>query len=138
FLAALVLADASAHAQIAGDTLRLSDLQRAAIQRDARGRQPRALAEQSRLRTETILADRRPALTVESQAQYQSNVAHLSIALPGGVSVPSPAHDSYDAHLAAQQRLFDPTIAPRLAAEQAQLALSASQVRTAQHTLRQN
>ena len=90
----------------------LGALQDSAVLRDPRGRELALLAAQSRLRLQNLTAERRPTLSLEGQAQYQSDVARIPITLPGGVKVPTPPHDTYDAHLAAGQRLYDPSIAP--------------------------
>jgi outer membrane protein TolC len=137
YVAALLVASAADVGAQASDTLRLADLQSAAVQRDARATQSALLARQSSLRTATIGADRRPTLTIEGVAQYQSDVTRISLALPG-VSVSTPPHDTYDARLIAQQKLFDPSIAPRLAVEGAQLDASRAQLATSLYSLRQN
>jgi outer membrane protein TolC len=142
-VAALVLSlavssiPATAVAQAAGDTLRLTDLQAAALRRDPRDAQSALLARQSELRAETIEAERKPSLTVEGLAQYQSDVTQFPLVLPG-VSIPTPPHDTYDARIVAQQRILDPTRAPRLAVENAQLAASRAQVATSLYSLRQD
>jgi outer membrane protein TolC len=118
------------------DTLRLADLQAAALRRDPRELQSAILAQQSRLRAENIRADRNPSLVIEGVAQYQSDVTRLGLSVPG-VSVPTPPHDTYDARLVAQQRVYDPTRAPRLAVENAQLAMSRAALATTLYTNRQ-
>ena len=120
----------------AADSVRLGALQVSAIQHDPRLRELDLLARQSRNRLQNIDAERRPALSVESQAQYQSDVAHIQLALPG-VSIPTPAHDTYDAHLGAQQKLFDPTTAARRSLESAQLAESEARLRVVLYPVRQ-
>ncbi len=120
------------------DTVQLGDLQASAVQRDPRGRELELLAAQSRLRQQNLDAERRPTLAVESQAQYQSDVARIPIVLPGGVSPPVPSHDTYDAHVAAQQKLYDPGLGARRAVEDAQLAESQARLRAALFGLRQN
>jgi outer membrane protein TolC len=138
--ALVMFASASgAHAQSpASDTLRLGPLQSSALQRDPRGRELELLSAQSKLRQKNLDAEQRPSLSVESQAQYQSDVARIPITLPGGVSPPVPPHDTYDAHVVAQQRIFDPSVAPRRAVEDAQLAESQSRLRVALFGVRQN
>ncbi len=121
----------------AADTLRLGALHASAARRDPRTRELELLQAQSRLRQRSLDMETRPSLALESQALYQSDVARLPIALPGGVSVPTPPHDTYDARLAAQQKLFDPTRGSRRAIESAQLAESRARVRTALHGVRQ-
>ncbi len=120
------------------DSLRLSVLQDSAVMRSPRGRELELLLEQSRLRQRNLNAERLPTLTVEGQAQYQSDVAHLPVTLPGGLSVPTPSKDTYDAHVAAGEKIFDPTIGPRRAVEDAQLAESQARLRAQLYPLRQN
>lgn len=120
----------------APDTLRLADLQASAMRRDPRDAAPALLARQAQLRAATIRAEDRPTLTLEGVAQYQSDVTRFALALPG-VSVPTPPHDTYDARVVAQQRIFDPTRRARLAVENAQLDASRAQVATSLYTLRQ-
>lgn len=126
-----------AHTQTAADTLRLGLLQESAIRRDPRGRELDLLAAQSELRLRNLAAERLPTLSVEGQAQYQSDVARFPITLPGGVSPPSPPHDAYDARIVAQQLIHDPSAAARRAVEGAQLAASQARVRTTLFPLRQ-
>jgi outer membrane protein TolC len=128
---------AAAVAQAPADSLHLADLQNAALRRDPREAQAALLARQSRLRAANIEADRNPTLGLEGVAQYQSDVTRIGLALPG-VSIPTPPHDTYDARLVAQQRLFDPTRAPRLAVEDAQLASSQAALATSLYGNRQS
>jgi len=124
--------------QPAADTLRLGALTTSALSRDPRGRELELLSAQSKLRQKSLDAESKPTLSVESMAQYQSDVARIPITLPGGVSPPTPPHDTYDARLAAQQRLYDPALAPRRAVEDAQLAESQARLRVSLFGLRQN
>ncbi len=144
---ALLAPVARAHSQIpvsdtvkplTADSLRLGALQDTAVMRDPRGRELALLTEQSRLRQQNITAEQRPTLTVEGQAQYQSDVARIPIALPGGISPPTPQHDTYDAHLAAGQRLYDPSVGARRAMEDAQLLESQARLRAELYPVRQN
>ena len=126
-------------AQLAGrDSLPLGALQDSAVLRDPRGRELALLTAQSRLRLQNLTAEKRPTLSLEGQAQYQSDVARIPITLPGGVKVPTPPHDTYDAHLAAGQRLYDPSIGARRAVEDAQLAESQARLRATLFPVRQN
>jgi outer membrane protein TolC len=137
--AALILAPyAGLHAQASPDSLRLSAVQDSALLRDPRGRELALLIQQSRLRQQNLSAELRPKLTLEGQAQYQSDVARLPITLPGGNSPPVPPHDTYDAHLAASQTLYDPSFGARRAVEDAQLAVSEARLRAELYPLRQN
>lgn len=134
---ALALASASfsvARAQATADSLRLPALRAAALNQDPRAAQLELLSSQSVLRLADINADRRPALSFESQAQYQSDVASIPLSLPG-VTVPKPSNDTYDAHLNATQRIYDPASASRRAVERAQTAESQARVRTALYSI---
>jgi outer membrane protein TolC len=132
-----VLAFAGAAPSLAAqntDSLRLSVLHAAAAAADPRSAQFGLQAAASELRMRNIAAERLPALTANGQAQYQSDGTSFSPNIPpgsplAGFAFPTPPHDTYDAHAEARQSLYDPTIAPRRAAERAQLALSQAQVR---------
>jgi outer membrane protein TolC len=146
-LIALLAPSLAAHAQVpvgdssqlsARDSLPLGALQDSAVLRDPRGRELALLVAQSRLRQQNLTAERRPTLSLEGQAQYQSDVARIPITLPGGLKVPTPPHDTYDAHLAAGQRIYDPSIGARRAVEDAQLAESQARLRAALFPVRQN
>jgi outer membrane protein TolC len=130
----LSLSNAQSSAQ---DTVRLGALHFSAVRQDPRGRELELLAAQSRLRQKNIDAEARPSLSAESAAQYQSEVARVPIALPG-LTLPVPAHDTYDAKIIAQQRLYDPTLASRRAVEDAQLAEAQSRIRASLFLVRQN
>ncbi len=121
-------------AQGAGDSLRLADLRAAALNSDPRSGQIELLAAQSSLRLRNIAAEQRPAFSIESYGQYQSDVPNIPVNLPG-VSFPRPKHDTYDASLAVQQRLYDPLIAPRRAVERAEMEESQARVRIALYGL---
>ncbi|MEO5902478.1 MAG: TolC family protein [Gemmatimonadaceae bacterium] len=120
----------AARAQTPADSLRLPALRATALSQDPRAAQLELLASQSALRLRDINADRRPALSFESQAQYQSDVAMIPLTLPG-VTLPKPPHDTYDAHLNATQRIYDPASPSRRAVERAQTAESQARVLTA-------
>ncbi len=123
---------------LAPDTLRLGALHTSAGLRDPRANELQLLAAQSRLRQRNIDTELRPTMLAESQAQYQSDVARIPLVLPGGLTPPVPSHDTYDARLVAQQKLFDPSRAPRRAVEDAQLAESQARLRVALFGVRQN
>jgi outer membrane protein TolC len=118
------------------DTLRLADLQAAALRRDPRDKQANLITQQSLLRTAGIKAERHPTLTIEGVTQYQSDVTRIALSVPGG-TVPTPPHDTYDARLVGQQRVYDATRAPRLAVEDAQWAASRAALETTLYTNRQ-
>lgn len=117
------------------DTLRLAELLEAAAARDPRQRQFAYLRTASELRQGDIAAERLPGLTGQGMAQYQSDVTTIPIRLPN-VTLPIPPHDTYDAHLLAQERLYDPSFAPRVAVERAALVESEARLRTTLYALR--
>jgi outer membrane protein TolC len=118
------------------DSLRLGALHADAERLDPRQRQIALNASASDLRLRNIAAARRPTIAASGQAQYQSAVTKIAIPVQG-LSIPTPSHDTYDAHVNAQQSLIDPTIAPKLAVERAQLSESQAQVRTTVFARRQ-
>lgn len=119
-LLALATSTVTAHAQ---DTLRLADLQAAAVARDPRGAQVKLIRDQTARRLENIRSERLPSLTVNAQAQHQSDVT--SVPLPGAIM---PFKDTYDAGLGARLRLLDPSRAPRRVVEEAQASEAAARV----------
>jgi outer membrane protein TolC len=121
-------------AQTTTDSLRLSALRVAAASGDPRAAQLELLASQSALRIRNINAELKPSLSLDGLAQYQSDVAGLNVDLPG-IKLPKPTNDTYDARLGALQRIYDPSIRPRRAAEQAQLAESRARVKSAIYSL---
>lgn len=120
------------------DTVQLADLQSDAVQHDPRARQLQLLTAQSALRQQDIDATRLPTIGASAQAQYQSQVITIPFQLPNGATIPVPWRDTYDAHLSAQQPLYDPTVNARRGVERAQLAASEASVRSSLFTLRQN
>ena len=117
------------------DTIRLGALHQRALAADPREAQRALVLAQARLRTANIDADRRPTLAFESHAQYQSDVARIPVALPG---TNPPPHDTYDARLAATQRLYDPTVGSRRALERAQLGAATARIDVTLHAVRQH
>lgn len=111
-----------------GDTISLGRLHAHAAAADPRHVQRDLLAAQSRLRERNLGAELRPSFALESQAQYQSDVARIPAAIPGAGS---PPHDTYDARLSAAQRIWDPTRAARRRLERATLAQGLARVETA-------
>lgn len=116
----------------AGPTATLAALQDSAEAHNPRVRQMTLLARQSELRRRNIAGELLPAFALESQAQYQSDVARVP--LPGA---PSPPHDTYDARVVLTQRVFDPSLAARRNLERAQLAHSQAALRSTLYTTRQ-
>ncbi len=127
----------NAQQTIAGDSLSLGIAQVQAVAADPRGRQLELQARQSALRLRTLATSWYPALSINGQGQYQSDVTGFSAALPPNLHIPTQPHDTYDGHVNAQQPILDPTISPREALERTQLAESESQVRATLFGLRQ-
>ena len=115
----------------------LATLQQAAVDTDPRLRQLQLLLSQSELRLRNIKAQRLPAVAIDGQVQYQSDVAHLTSAPPGVGTLFSPPKDTYDAGVRVEQRLLDATVDAQDALERAQLAESQARVRSTLFALRQ-
>jgi outer membrane protein TolC len=133
---------AAAHAQQSSwsgprDSVRLSALLQQAVATDPRQRQFQLSAAASALRLGNIDADQKPTLAVAGQAQYQSAVTTIPVRVPN-ITIPTPPYDTYDAHLNAQQPLVNPTVAPRRAAERAQLAETQAELRVTLFGVRQD
>ncbi len=118
-------------------TFELAALQQAAIASDPRMQQLQLLMDQSVLRLRNIAVGRRPAIGVEGQAQYQSDVPRAPLTLPGGQPLFSPSKATFDAAFRVDQRLFDSTLNAQGALERAQLAEQQARVRTTLFGLRQ-
>jgi len=125
-------------ARAPADSLRLGALQEAAVMRDPRGRELAILNEQSRLRQANLRAERLPTITVQWHAQYQSDVPTVPVRIPGAPPFPEPPKDTYDAHVAAGQTVYDPTIGARRAVEDAQLVEEQARLRAQLYPLRQD
>ena len=126
---AAIASSAIASAQQPGDSLRLREATSAALGADPRQRQIGLHASASDLRIRNILASRLPQISGNGQAQYQSTVTRIAVPIPG-ITIPSPSRDTYDAHVNAQESIFDPTLSSKQALERAQLAESQAGVRT--------
>jgi outer membrane protein TolC len=132
-----LLLGVSSHLHAQQDSLKLSTLYQDALRSDPRARQFDLHTYQTRLRLRNVDADRLPAFALQGQGQYQSDVTTFPFLSPTGQPLVTPPHDSYDAFLSVQQRVFDPTMSPRRAAERAQLAESQARVKTSLFGLRQ-
>jgi outer membrane protein TolC len=138
FIAVCVFgADAGAQQPAPSGSLRLADLQEAAVASDPRFASLKLQQAQSDLRMGVIGAERRPSFAIEGLAQYQSDVPMPAPFLPGGTPLFVPPKDTYDAYVRIDQRLFDPSIGPRVELERAQLAESQARLRVALYSLRQ-
>ena len=134
-LAVLVLlAGANAQAQ---EPIELDAARQQAGAADPRMRQLELEAAQSALRLRNIEAERRPSLSLEGQAQYQSEVVKFPFRPPDGSAPPSVLKDTFDAHLGVEQPLLDPTTRAKADAERARLAEAQARIRTTLFALRQ-
>lgn len=125
----------SANAQSRLDLKAAYDLAAAA---DPRVAQLALEAQQTELRIRTIELERtRPSLTVEGQAQYQSQVVEIPFRAPGQTPPQAP-HDTLDGYVRFEQPLLDPTRDARIKAERARLAEAEARIRTAMYGLRQD
>lgn len=115
----------------------LRTAQQLAAEADPRVAQLQLEADQTALRLRTIEMERRPALVVEGQAQYQSDVVELPIRLPSGAS-PKMPHDTVDGHVAVEQSLLDPSRTARIEGEKARLAEAQARIHTVLYGLRQD
>jgi outer membrane protein TolC len=118
------------------EPLQLAVLQREAHDADARARETALLARQSELRVRNIEVERLPSVGALGQTQYQSDVPTAPFSLPNGQPAFAPPKFTYDASLRVDQRIFDPSVAPRIELAHAELAESQVRVRTALFALR--
>jgi outer membrane protein TolC len=135
FPLAAVTAPPAVRAQAgASDSLRLPALLAEAERRDPRLRQLGLREAQTSLRLRSIAAERLPTVAGSAQAQHQSVVTEF----PAGPGLPTQAlpHDTYDANVTLSEPLLDPSRAPRIAVERAQLARARADVRTAVYATR--
>jgi outer membrane protein TolC len=128
-----LFAGAAASAQ---DAVELDVARKQAAAADPRLRQLELEAAQSALRLRGIEMERRPALSLEGQAQYQSDVVQFPFRPPDGSPPVMPPKDTYDAHLGVEQRILDPTTRARADAERARLAEAQARIRTTLFALR--
>jgi len=130
-LACLVAVPASAQAP-----LQLAALQREAQTADPRARELDLQHAQTALRIRNIEVERLPALSALGQAQYQSDVPTSPFTGPTGQPLFSAPNATYDASLRVDQRLFDPSLKPRIAVARADLAESEARIRATLFGLR--
>jgi outer membrane protein TolC len=130
----LFIASVAANAQ---QRIELTKAYELASATDPRVAQLRLEAEQTELRLRTIeLERRRPILSVEGQAQYQSQVVEIPLSIPGRTAPQAPK-DTLDGYVRFEQPLLDPTRQARIAIERARLAEAEARIRTATYGLRQ-
>lgn len=88
------------------DTLRLAELQEAALQQDPRTRQLALEADVAALRLANLATRYYPQVEVRGEATVQSDVTTVDVPLPNG-SIPSPSRDQYQLALNVEQLLYD-------------------------------
>ncbi|HET8796332.1 MAG TPA: TolC family protein, partial [Thermoanaerobaculia bacterium] len=134
FLAVLVFLGITA-AAAAQQRVDLASAWELAAAADPRVAQLRLEAAQTELRLRDLELERRPAITIEGQAQYQSQIVELPLTIPGRPK-PAAPKDTFDAYVRLEQPLFDATREARIGVERARLAESEARVRTAMYGLR--
>jgi outer membrane protein TolC len=122
----------------ARQTLELRALQQQALDADPRLRELHLEAAKTDLRTRNIEAARLPVITLNGQAQYQSDVPTPPSLLPSRQPLFAAPKDTYDAYVRVEQSLIDPTIRSRRAVERAELEVAQARVRTALFGVRQD
>ncbi len=137
FIAAWLLIGHSATTTAQQRSVDIASLQQAAVDTDPRLQQLQLLNAQTELRLRNIAAARLPSITVDGQAQYQSDVPRPPLTLPGGLPLFLTPKATYDSGLRIDQRLFDASINAQGALERAQLAEQQARVRTTLFSLRQ-
>jgi outer membrane protein TolC len=118
--------------------LQLSTLQQAAVEADPRFRELQLYQSQAELRLANINAEMKPAISVDALMQYQSDVPTPPPFVPNGQPLFLPPKGTVDASARLDQRIYDPTIGPRIAVEKARLSESQARIRTALFALRQD
>jgi outer membrane protein TolC len=130
---ALTLGAGVAHAQ---DTLRVEQLQEAALRSDPRGNQRGLLRSASALRVAAITSDRLPQLEVNGSATYQSDITQPELGVPG-LTLPDLPKHRWQTTLDLTQRLYDGgEVARRRELEDARHAESQAGVDVALYGLR--
>ncbi|HEX8694123.1 MAG TPA: TolC family protein [Longimicrobium sp.] len=121
----------------APDTLRLPELQDAALARDPRAAQLALQEAAAGLRLGNLGAQRLPQLALRGEGTRQSDVTTIPIRLPG-VQAPEPPRSRYQAALNVDQLVYDGgAIGRRREVERARLAEEQAGVRAALFALRE-
>lgn len=134
---------AAASGQVTGDTLRLGSLHDAVREIDPRSRQVRLRERVTDARVRSLDARWIPSLELRGEAGYQTDVPTAvatgdGAALPGGIRVPEPPRDRYEAALRVEQLLYDGGIVSRSkSVERARAAEDRSEIRASLYDLRE-
>jgi outer membrane protein TolC len=119
------------------DSLRLPELVDQALNIDPRQQLIRLQSEQTDLNDQNLRSAYLPSISAKGYAQYQSDVVTVPFPAPPGEPVPVLRKDTYDMSLFVDQAVYDPSVAPRRAAERASLRLSQSGVATSLFGIRE-
>ena len=122
-------------AQPAG--LQLAALQRAAVEHDPRFRKLQLQETRNGLMLDNISAERKPAISAQGLAQYQSDVPTPPPFLPGGQPLFAGPKGTIDLSVRVDQRIWDPTVDARIGLEKASLSEAQAGVQAALYALRQ-
>jgi outer membrane protein TolC len=120
-----------------GRMIELADLHRAARTSDPRSQSPDLLQQQLVLRLRTLSAQRLPSVSVEAQAQTQSDVATSPFLLANGEPAFIGPRSTYDVSARIDERLIDSTVSAQAGLERAQNLEQQARVQTALFSLRQ-
>ncbi|HTO72355.1 MAG TPA: TolC family protein [Gemmatimonadales bacterium] len=110
------------------DSLRLPELVDEALNLDPRQRLVRLQSDETDLHEQNLKAAYLPSISAKGYAQYQSDVVTAPFPAPPGQEEIVLRKDTYDMSLYVDQAVYDPSVAPRRAAERASLKLSQSAV----------
>ncbi len=130
---ALTLLGPTAHAQ---DTIRVEQMQQAALRTDPRARQRDLLRAATDLRLGVIASGRLPQLAINGYGSHQSDVTRPTLGVPG-LTIPDLPKDRWQTTLDVEQRLYDGgDVARRRELEEARHAESEAAVDVALYELR--
>jgi outer membrane protein TolC len=118
-------------------TITLAELQRAAQSSDPRSQSPDWLRQQSELRQRSLSVQRLPTVSVEAQAQTQSDVATSPFLLGNGEPAFLAPRNTYDVAARIDERLIDVTLSAQAGVERAQTLEQQARVQTSLFNLRQ-
>jgi outer membrane protein TolC len=121
---------------MAQDTLRVSQLQEAAVRDDPRARQPELLRSASELRLAVINSERLPRVSLNGWASHQSDITNPTFSIPGA-AFPDLPRNRWESTIDVDQLIYDGgDISRRRALERARQAESVAGVAVALYGLR--
>ncbi|HKV75824.1 MAG TPA: TolC family protein [Gemmatimonadales bacterium] len=119
------------------DSLRLPELVDEALNLDPRQRLVRLQSDETALHEQNLKSGYLPSISAKGYAQYQSDVVTAPFPPPPGQPGIVLRKDTYDMSVFVDQAVYDPSIAPRRAAERASLRLSQSGVAASLYGIRE-